>query len=193
MTTYVSVDVEAASLVPNTNSLLSVGACAYDGDNNFNLYHRVIGGTQTNGVEWETSTYEWWTDFEQDAARKRLDALAPRVQPYGTELLNTAEDFYDWCIGLDDNLLFVAWPASYDYPFIQLLFKNAAIPNPFNYRTVDVKSFACGVLGLEFDCDRSEFPEWFAEKPEFPHDALSDSIAQMHVFQKLVAHNTKKE
>jgi DNA polymerase III epsilon subunit-like protein len=185
MTTYVSVDVEAASLVPNTFSLLSVGAVTVEHDTN-HMYHEVVGGTETADVFWEADTYDWWTDAEQELARTRLNTLAPSIVPYKTALLNMAEHFYDWLIDLDDNLLFVAWPASYDYPFIQLLFKNAGLPNPFNYRTIDVKSYACGKLGLPFDCDRSEFPDWFEPKPEMPHDALSDAMAQAEIFGRLL-------
>lgn len=192
MTIYVSVDVEAASLIPRTTSLLSVGAVAMRENEEWELYHRVIAGTETNGVEWQSETHDWWTDIEQEVAKHRLNALAPATAPYGVELLNTAEEFYDWCIDLDDNLLFVAWPASYDYPFIQLLFQNAGVPNPFNYRTIDVKSYGCGKLGLPFDCNRDEFPEWFYEKPEFPHDALSDALAQAYIFQKLLAYRKEE-
>ena len=187
MATFVSVDVEAASLVPNTFSLLSVGACVIDETDD--SFHRVIGGTETPDVEWESETHAWWTHEDQADAMKRLNGRASSVIPYRTELLNVAEDFEIWLKELDDNLFFVGWPASYDYPFIQLLFKNAGLKNPFNYRTIDVKSYACGKLGLDFGCERSEFPDWFYEEPIMPHDALSDAIAQAIVFSRLLDYN----
>jgi hypothetical protein len=152
-------------------------------------FHEVIGGVDTPDVEWEQDTYNWWTAPEQENAKHRINALASSVVPYKTQLLNVADKFYDWLMTLgDDNLLFVGWPASYDYPYIQLLFKAAGLPNPFSYRTVDVKSFACGILDLPFDAPRDAFPEWFQEKPELPHDALSDAIAQAVVFSRLLVH-----
>jgi hypothetical protein len=98
--------------------------------------------------------------------------------------------------GEDGNLIFVGWPASFDYPYVQLLFKAAGLQNPFNYRTVDIKSYACGILGLPFDCNRDEFPDWFEPVSEYPHDALSDAIAQAVVFGRLMNYrngNTWKE
>lgn len=190
MTTYyISVDVEAASLVPHPYSLLSVGAVLMDGDGYENWFHEVIGGVKTSDVIWESDTYDWWTHPDQENARHRIDALASTVIPYKTQLLNTADTFWDWLMnikGTDGNLMFVGWPASFDYPYIQLLFKNANLANPFNYRTVDVKSYACGILGLPFDCERSEFPDWFEPVPELPHDALSDAMAQAVVFGRLM-------
>lgn len=186
MTTYVSVDVEAAALIPSTYSLLSVGAVVIE-DNYETTFHEVIGGVNTPDVEWEEDTHNWWTDFEQEDAKHRLNALAPSVVPYRTQILNTADNFHDWLLSLvDKNLMFVGWPASFDYPYIQLLFKNAGLFNPFNYRTIDVKSFACGILGLPFDAARSDFPDWLEPKPEIPHDALSDAISQAEVFTKLL-------
>jgi len=187
MTTYISIDVEAASLIPNTYSLLSVGAVIMDGEGYERNFHEVIGGVGTSDVEWEEDTYNWWTSIEQEDARHRIDALASSVVPYKTQLLNTADNFWDWCMNIGDpNLMFVGWPASFDYPYIQLLFKAAGLKNPFNYRTIDVKSYACGILNLPFDCERSALPDWFEPRPELPHDALSDALAQAVVFGRLM-------
>ena len=184
MSTFISVDVEAASLIPNTFSLLSVGACVVDDPGDY--FHRVMAGTETPDVQWEQETHNWWTHEDQADAMKRLNGKASAIIPYRTEMLNVAEDFHTWLTELDDELLFVAWPASYDYPFIQLLFKNAGLKNPFSYRTVDVKSYACGILGLPFNAGHDEFPDFMDNKPEFPHDALSDAIAQAKVFAHLL-------
>jgi DNA polymerase III epsilon subunit-like protein len=190
MTThYISVDVETASLIPNTYSLLSVGAVLVDEDGHDDYFHSVMGGIQTQDIEWEPETYDWWIHPDQTDARHRINALASHVIPYKTQLLNAAEDFYDWCMdikGEENTLMFVGWPASFDYPYVQLFFKNAGLTNPFSYRTIDVKSYACGKLGLPFDCDRSAFPDWFEPKPEMPHDALSDAMAQAETFARLL-------
>jgi hypothetical protein len=184
MTIYISVDVEAASLVPNLYSLLSVGACIVDDPGD--CFHRIIAGTETPGVQWEPDTHDWWTHEDQADAMMRLNSKASAIIPYRTEILNVAEDFHTWLTELEDELFFVAWPASYDYPFIQLLFKNAWLKNPFNYRTIDIKSYACGKLGKDFGAGHDDFPEWMQDKPEFPHDALSDAIAQARVFSQLL-------
>jgi len=190
MTTYyISVDVETASLIPNTYSLLSVGAVLMDDEGYEHTFHSVMGGIQTSDIDWEPTTYDWWIHPDQQDARHRINALASHVVPYKTQLLNAAEEFYDWLWaikGEGGNLMFVGWPASFDYPYVQLFFKNAGLDNPFNYRTVDVKSYACGVLGLPFDCNRDQLPDWFEPVPEMPHDALSDAIAQAVVFGRLM-------
>jgi hypothetical protein len=183
MTTYISVDVESASLIPNPHSLLSVGAIEIESGTTF---HEVLAGTFTLAVNWEPETFRWWMEEEQAAPRERLNRLASRETPYTARSLEVARKFYYWCKLFEDDLRFVAWPASFDYPYIQMLFMNAGFANPFNYRTVDIRSYACGVLGLPLDAPREMFPDWYHhDKGKYPHDALEDAKAQAVVFQKL--------
>lgn len=183
---YISVDVETAGLLPGHNSLLSVGAV--DCDNLDNTFHFVISSTDRNDLVWDESTYNWWFDYAQNEARQRLyafESVVHRTMPYQHVSMNAAESFYDWCIDFDDVLTFVGWPASFDYPFVQWLFKACDFTNPFHYRTMDIKSYICGVYGEEINCDRDQLPEWINDKPLYPHDALSDAIQQAKVFNKL--------
>lgn len=185
---YISVDVETSSTIPNIRSLLSVGAVdCYD---QLFTFHGIISKTTDPDLFWDDDTYKWWQS--QEEARHRLDALAPTAIPRGTQILNVADDFYGWLQArADEELMFVGWPASFDYPFVQLLFQNAGLVCPFSYRTIDVKSYAVGKCGVEFNCSRDELPEFLQDKPEFPHDALSDAMCQAIQFRKLLEYEGK--
>lgn len=187
--TYISVDVETTGTIPGFHSLLSVGACVSDerADNGLNTFHHVISGTDDETLNWDMDTYEWWHHPDQKLALDRLNGLA-NVFPesHYSRLTECAYAFADWLVQFDPPRFFVAWPSSFDYPFIQSMFNVANTTNLFTYRTIDIKSYACGKLNLDFNCGHNDFPDWMLERPEFPHDALSDSISQLGVFNKLL-------
>ena len=198
MTTYISVDVETVGLVPGYHGLLSVGACLVN--NIGEQFHEVICPLNTNFVgsflNVDDDTLDWW-ETQEDANRrlnnKFFEVDRPNiltVDDYLIRMQDVAVQFYDWLTTFESPLMFVAWPASFDYPFIQHMFLSSDMENPFNYRTIDVKSYACGKLGLDFNAERTEFPDWLYEEPDFPHDALSDAIAQATVFTRLLEYNS---
>lgn len=183
---YFSVDVETTGLIPGHNDLLSVGVVHVESEATF---HEIIVDTNYPGLTWDTETWNWWNDIEQRDAKTRMTDLCSTLRrhaPYEANLMNVSEALYDWLLQYNGDKFFVAWPASFDYPYIQHLFLRANLGNLFNYRTIDIKSYACGKLGLPFNAGHNEFPEWLYEKPEYPHDALSDAIAQANVFKRLI-------
>ena len=184
--TYISVDVETTGLIPGYNSLLSVGAV--DCDNLENKFHVVLSSTDaySSRLVWDRGTKDWWNS--QEAAKERLNGQFLGLDnqfTYNQMHKIAAGEFLKWLVQFEDTRFFVAWPASFDYPYIQHLFLNEGIESPFSYRTIDVKSYACGKFNLPFDAGHDDFPEWLNAKPEFPHDALSDAIQQAIVFNKL--------
>lgn len=186
--TYISVDVETSGLVLSGGyTLLSVGAV--DCFNLNNTFHEVMADTEDDKVHWDRSTKEWWDT--QTEAKQRLAAQKKLQYPEGAGSywqvnIDAANRFVHWLEHLEKPLMFVAWPASFDYPWIQQWFYENELDNPFSYRTIDVKSYACGKLGIDFNADREAFPDWLYEEPEFPHDALSDAITQAKQFRKLM-------
>lgn len=195
---YISVDVETTGLVPGFNSLLSVGAIDLETQRTF---HFVLSSTTSfpTRLVWDKLTKEWW--MNQVDARNRLNSLFEiqrnNLMPYPSYNQNhkqCAEGFKEWLDFFEGDKFFVAWPASFDYPYIQHLFLNEGIENPFNYRTIDVKSYACGKLGIPFEMGHDKIAEkypWLYEEPKYPHDALSDAITQCNVFQRLLELETR--
>lgn len=183
MTTYISVDVETTGLIPGSDfDLLSVGAVPTHALGN--QFHYVIADLDTPNLQWDPSTLEWW--LGQTEAAARLKELNDQDKPVWLKYMECAGQFKIWLEQFEKPLMFVAWPASFDYPWIQQLFKENEVDNPFSYRTIDVKSYACGKLGIDFNAGHDDFPEWLNEPPDFPHDALSDAIRQAEVFTRLV-------
>lgn len=190
---YISVDVETTGLVPGFNSLLSVGAIDIESKRTFQY---IISHTTSfnSRLVWDKSTKEWWHE-QYDASvriRKLYDIQHHSAMPptsYNQNHKECAEHFKEWLDYFQGDKFFVAWPASFDYPYIQHLFLNEGIENPFNYRTIDVKSYACGKLDIPFEMGHNAIAEkypWLYEEPKYPHDALSDAITQANVFERLL-------
>lgn len=173
---YVHVDVETTSTHTSTGVILSIGAIEQETKKKF---HIVIQNVDSPTLIWDDDTYEFWHDPEQKDALERLRSW-PVVEP-----ADAVVKFKDWVLQFPEPRTFCAWPASFDFPFIDELFCAYDEVNPFHYRTLDVKSYICGRLGIEIDAPRTAFPSWCEMKPKHPHDALDDAIAQMRVFEKI--------
>jgi len=164
MTSYFSVDVETTGTVPGYHSLLSVGAVEIESGDTF---HRIMAcvDSHTNSLTWDASTMEWWNSNEQEQARLRLRALlgeTNRLIDYGILMLNAAEDFFHWVNEYPGEHIFVGWPASFDYPFVQHLFLKSGYTSPFSHRTFDIKSFAAGKFNVEIEASRDALPDFMS-------------------------------
>lgn len=189
--TYISVDVETSGLLVGEFYLLSVGAV--DCDNLDNQFHEVLMPFEARDIHWDKDTKAWWDT--QEAASLRLteqwNLQYSDVKPQPWEVFEPAcKRFEIWLSQFETPIFFVAWPASFDYPWVQNWFFETETVNPFSYRTIDVKSYACGKLGIDFNVSHEEMPALMNETPEFPHDALSDAIAQAKVFNSLRKFNS---
>ena len=188
--TYISVDVETSGLIPGFNSLLSVGAVEIETGSTFHFVAASVDSHEFD-VNWDKDTSAWWRSPKQENARKRLNDLlgsTKRNTAYESNLVICADTFIEW-LSHYENPFFVAWPASFDYPYIQHLFLRTGVDNPFNYRTIDIKSYLCGKLNIPFEMGHDEIAKeypWLYEDPEFPHDALSDALQQARVFDRLL-------
>lgn len=179
MPTYIHVDVETTSTNTAEAVVLSIGAIEQDSQETF---HTVFLSVDNEHIPWNKETWDWWHSEDLSSARKRMIELHAKhsISPH-----DAAHQFVQWVEKFNENgpPTFCAWPASFDYPLIVEFLHMYDLPSPFHYRTLDVKSYLCGKLGIDIDAPRTAFPKWCEEKPIYPHDALSDAIAQMEVFK----------
>lgn len=178
---YFSVDVETTGLVPGFHDVLSIGAVEIDSGDEFHVVLYPYGHPALN---WDEKTISDFWD-KNPLAKERLTRLFHEQCVEGKSTVDKLQEFVEWVNKFNGNKYFVAWPASFDYPMVQYVLEYWKIPNPFNYRTVDIKSWLAGAFDVEIGADRSELPEWVWEEPEFPHDALEDARAQANVFRNL--------
>ena len=183
MPTYIHVDVETTSTNTANALVLSIGAIEEESQETF---HRVFHHVDNEQLSWDKGTWDWWHHPDQEQARLRM---IEKYEKHQTSPHNAAHDFHNWVQKFNNGQppTFCAWPASFDYPLVVEFLWAYELPSPFHYRTLDVKSYLCGKLGIDIDAPRTAFPQWAEENPQFPHDALSDAIAQMEVFRKVRA------
>ena len=181
MPTYIHVDVETTSTNTAEAVCLSIGAIEQESQETF---HAVFHHVDNDRLPWDQGTWDWWHSDPLKAAHDRMVKLHDKhdISPE-----NAAKEFAAWVNKFGEAPTFCAWPASFDYPIVVEFLWAYEIPSPFHYRTMDVKSYLCGKLGIDIDAPRTAFPEWVELKPEFEHDALSDAIAQMEVFRRVLA------
>lgn len=189
--TYFSVDVETSGFVPGRHTLLSVGIEELSSHATFYavLDHRERGVAQPK-INWDLGTREWFK--EQEAA---YDCLFGSHDAYldcpiaRSSSKDVAQRLADWVMSFPAPRTFVAWPVSFDKPWLDILFHDTGVYNPFDYRSVDIKSWICGRFGGGPEVERDDLPEAAQAlyiEADFPHHALSDAIAQAETMRRLL-------
>jgi hypothetical protein len=169
MTAYFSIDVETTSTTPFDGQLCTVGmVVVVDGIIRESLHWRVAYDMD----HWDPETKAWW--LEQNAqAKAEVFSTKGRLDPETVAFfIQAAVIAYGHPEDLHQNV-FVANPVSFDKPWIDRLFLETGIENPFSYRSLCLRSAAWGA---------DESGDWQQKfrthKPLVPHHALYDAHAQ---------------
>lgn len=177
---YVSTDIETDGPVPGAHSMLSFGSAAY-------LADKTLVGTFSANLETlpdatgHPATMEWWKT--QPAA---WAACRENLQPPERAL----PDYAAWLKKLPGRVVFVGYPAVFDFMFICWYLHRFAGENPFSFSALDIKSYAMAVLKTKFTATvkRNMPKEWFDPLPH-THLALDDALEQGALFCNLLAAN----
>ena len=178
---FVSVDIETDGACPGVNSMLSIGAVAYDNDGKELDSFESNFVPLTNGVQ-NKETMEFWY--------KQPEAFAT-LHIYPVRPLQAMLAFKKW-LSQYDKPLFVAWPITFDFSFVYYYFYRFLGECPFGYKGFDMYTYACILLGLTRDNDADmemglwskNFPEEWKEGTENPleHVAINDARSQGRLF-----------
>lgn len=180
--TYVSVDVETDGPCPGLNSMLSIGAVAFDQDRReFAAFEGVL--ETLVGAKPNPETMEWWK--KQDPAAY----AAARLNPRHPEVV--MKEFDAWVRGLPGQPIFCAWPTGFDFTYCYWYFHRFLGRSPFGFAGIDVRSFLMGRLG-------PGTPYYFERPKELsrlkrgirnplPHVALNDAREQGEEFMRQLA------
>ena len=173
MEIYVSTDIEADGPLPGPHSMLSVGSAAYTADK------QLLATFSANlellpGAEPHPTTAAWWMTQPAAWAACRTDLQAP--QP---AMLRYAA----WVAALPGKPVFVAYPAGFDFMFVNWYLLRFTGTSPFGHSALDMRSFAMAVLNSDYRAtSKSQLPpEWFEALPH-THIALDDAIEQGALF-----------
>ncbi len=175
---YVSTDVEADGPIPGPHSMLSFGSAAY-------TENKELLGTFSANLETlpeasgHPETMAWWQG-QQDAweACRRDTRPAEQVMP----------EYRAWLEGLDGRVVFVGYPAGYDFMFVYWYLIRFADKSPFSHSALDIKTLAMAMLGTGYRAStKRRMPKrWFDDLPH-THVALDDAIGQGALFCNMLA------
>ncbi len=173
---YVSVDIEADGPIPGPNSMLALGAVAFDPEGiELSEFYRRLRPLQ--GSAPDSKTFAWWKkNPEAWEEATRLPKSPPLVM----------REFYDWLLGLPGKPVFVGYPASFDFMFTYWYLMKFVGSSPFGFQALDLKTLAYSRLGLPFrEVTKSTMPrEWFGET-KHSHVAVEDAREQGHLFFRI--------
>ena len=179
---FVSVDVETAGPIPGEYSLLSIGACNVDNeDNTFSCELKPI-------------------NRNADPAALKITGLSLDVlEQRGLAPEEGMERFAVWATDLarsGEKLVFVGFNAPFDWSFVNYYFHRFAAENPFGFTALDVKALYMGATGCSWrDTRSSKIAERLKPALSGTHDALHDARYQAEIFrlirEKLAVSNGK--
>ena len=177
---FVSVDVETSGPVPGLYSLLSIGACLVDDD--------------------EESFECTLKPISERADPKAMEVTGFSLEQLAREGLEPAEAmerFAAWIdrLTLDKTPVFVGLNAGFDWSFVNYYFHSYIGRNPFGFAPLDIKAIYMGVAGVPWaQAKSSEMVKTLHVKKTNDHNALHDARFQAELFRstmKLCTHNRK--
>ena len=177
---YVSTDVETDGPVAGRHSMLSIGSAAYSADKQ--LLSTFSANLETlPEFTADPKTAAWWATQPEAWAACRRDLEHPRV---------AMPRYLAWLKALPGRLVFVAYPAVFDFSFVYWYLTQYAGENPFGYSAIDVKTYAMAMLRKPYRaCGKQSMPpEWF-DPVVHTHVALDDAIEQGSLFCNMLCAN----
>ena len=175
---YVSTDVEADGPIPGPHSMLSFASAAFLPDKT------PVGTFAANlhtlpGAAGDPRTMAWWQSQPAAWAACRTDPRDPA---------EAIPDYVRWLQGLPGKVVFVGYPAAYDFLFVYWYLIRFAGESPFSHSALDVKTYAMALLGTEYRAStkRNMPKHWFDDLPH-THVALDDAIGQGALFCNMLA------
>lgn len=174
--THISIDIEADGPVPGLYSMLSIGAVAFDEQG------KEIAGFSCNlkrlpDAGQHPATMRWWQDQGDAYAEARIDMVDP---------CEAMRDFHLWLREVPTPLIFVGYPACFDWMWVAYYLHRFVGDNPFGFCGLDIESYAAGKLGVPYDDVYSEtLKPWASRTEGMHHRAIDDARRQGELFVNL--------
>ena len=134
------------------------------------------------GAAGDPDTMRWWETQPEAWAASRKDLVEP-----ATAMNEFARFLEDLRQEQDANLVFVGFPASYDFMFVYWYLIKFTGESPFSFSALDIKTYAAAVLKKEYRaCSKRGLPKrWFQGTTKHTHEALDDAIGQGQLFMNI--------
>jgi hypothetical protein len=175
---YVSTDIEADGPIPGPHSMLSFGSAAYTAKKE--LIATFSANLETlAGATGHPFTMAWWETQPEAWHACRQDVEPPEQAMFR---------YLKWLEELPGKPVFVAYPAAFDFMFVQWYLMRFTGKSPFSHSALDMKTFAMVLLKKYYrDSTKANMPKnWFDDLPH-THIALDDAIEQGALFCNMLA------
>jgi len=173
MNAFVCVDVETAGPIPGDYSMLSIGACT------------ILDPQRTFYVELKPINQ----NFTQEAAMVHQLSL-DHLMTVGVAPIEALTSFEEWLLkeaSPNQQPLFVAFNAAFDWMFVNYYFYHFLGHNPFGHAAIDIKAFYMGMAGVSWSQTSWRFinPKYITEH-KLTHHALQDALDQADMFKRML-------
>jgi len=178
---YISVDMESTGSKPSWGDMVSLGACTLWLEDLDKMETFYINLKPAYGRSEADTMSEFWAKWPERWRDTQTD------QQHVNEGM---QSFADWVkeVSGEATPIFLAWPATFDFNWVDHYLKLNNIPNPFSYKALDQISFIAGLLKKPelVVGSRSKgtltIPESWEGTNMTPHNALADAVAQRQGF-----------
>ncbi len=169
---YVSVDIEASGPMPPRYSMLAIGACVVGAPNkSFYAELRPI------------------SDDAVDGAMQIVGRPLSDFRALGGDPKTIMADFAGWLTSVAAGAVpvFLGFNATFDWAFVNWYFLTYLGENPFGVGGLDIKAYYMGLSGVPWaDTRSSRIPNELKGDRQHVHNALSDSLEQAEMFERMV-------
>jgi hypothetical protein len=181
---FVSIDVETDGPAPGVNSMLALGAACFAGDGEMvGTWYSTLRPLE--GARADKGTMDWWASQPDAWAEVTRDQRDPFTAMTG--FVDACDKMY---ADLHVKLIAVAWPAAFDFAFVNYYCHRFAGRNPLGFACLDIRSYANGLArhpdyyGLR-EAQIRELAGPVDKTGLRPHVAVDDAIEQGRLFMAL--------
>lgn len=169
---FISVDVETAGPNPGQYSLLSIGACS------------VIHPEQQFYVELQPENDdmlpETYVIHNLSINELKSTGIPPR------EAMSRFATWLDQVVPGDQQPIFVAFNAPFDWMFISDYFHRYLGYNPFGHAALDIKAYYMGLHGSSWgETGMDNVAMMYLGDKKISHNALEDACDQAQIFSRM--------
>jgi hypothetical protein len=180
---FVSVDIESDGPAPGLNSMLALGAVAFSQDGE-ELDDWYLTLDPLPDAEPSPDTMAWWDTQPEAWAEVSSSRWDPEV---------AIPLFAAWCEGLPGKPVAVAWPAAFDFAFVNYYCHRFHGSNPLGFGALDIRSYANGLAGYRsyYGLPEKQVRAMAGEvdtRGLRPHVAVDDAREQGRLFMALRGH-----
>ena len=181
---YISVDVEASGPIPGEYSLLSIGAC-------------IVGPEDEKEEDAKSSRfYIELKPINDNFVQEALDVTGfsmEHLKQNGTEPALAMKKFDSWINAVTKGggklkPVFVAYPVTFDWSFVNYYFHKYTKFNPFGVSGIDIKSVWMGKTNQKWHkiSKESMLHDLEITDLQHTHNALDDAIEQSKIFRRIL-------